>query len=281
MAGMIDNPTPNRRQRRAAAATGDVAADLKGGNATAPDVTEPPVPPADVVPAPAARSDLPDDAAVLPDATLRAEPGVPVPIVTASPPLAAEASAIDVVQADAAAERVATGAEAPGDRDRAHPAVAGQSMLVTDDRAKIERAREDVAFPASKGVGFAEREATHDGFVVPTLDEIARGLELLAERDPLALDMIRTRFFPDYQLDFVERSDEATVTVIEVVGPEQGRRRAGMTFGPEPRRFLVSDLRADELDAIRSDKQLTVGVSEMGLADANIAFPDTIPAPGA
>ena len=174
-----------------------------------------PVPASDVVATPPAGF-VPVDNAVLPDPTLKAEPGVPQPIVTAAPPLAAEPDALDVakVEADAAAPAdVRTAAAGGGD------SVAGQSMLAIERDPKL-------GLTGEPHVAFGDRASLAD----------------MAPRGGW---------------------QGQKIAVIEVVGPPQGRRRAGLAFGPEPRRFLATQLTGGQLSAIRADPMLAVGVTDV------------------
>lgn len=246
MARMTDTPRGGRRPSSIPAVAG----------------TEKSVSASDVVVAPPA-SAAPDTGAVLPDPTLTAETGAPKPIVTASPPLAAEPDALDVAKVQLGGrdpEHSAAG-------DPANPAVAGQTMLTIDR----------VGIGAVGGDGFAERMESvasnprlEQGVPVLTIDQVIHNLELLAHSDPIGMDMIRTRFFSvddrapgDVPEDRTGRPGTATVTLIEVVGPPQGRRRAGRMFGPKAQRFLGGELNADDIAQLRSDPLLAIGVSEV------------------
>lgn len=328
MASMNDNP--NRRSRRAAASTAPVAAAVDALveraaierdpsiNASAPPAVDGPIVPG---------AEVADDATVLPEPTLAAEPDKPMPIVTASPILAVEPSAIDVAQADAKADRVASGLELAGDPDGPHAAAAGQPTLTIEGNAvastlkdaindgtvsgisKVsegifgERDRFDGSDRYGTGNGVLEAPQYGDGDVeglirelidvrdndperfgriyfdatgapwpaigehrTLSLDEVLRGLEHLVLVDPIGMDIIRTRFFDEPARGFGEteaRPAVATVTVIEVVGPAQGRRRAGRSFGTQPQRFLAGELDQDEIEMLRSDPLLAVGISEV------------------
>lgn len=49
--------------------------------------------------------------------------------------------------------------------------------------------------------------------------------------------------------------------MITVVGPKQGRRRAGRRFTPEPVSIPVADLEDGELEALRNDPLLIVSAT--------------------
>lgn len=234
-------------------------------------------------------ADLPaSDAAVLPEPTLVAEPGAPQPIVTAAPVLAAEPTATDVVKADAAADRAAAGLEPAADLSELHQAAAGQTTLAIDmgtgavtgidghlgsiSVGSVDRdanlIRELTEFRDRDPEGFARLEAELDGARIVTLDEIVRGLEHLALTDPIGMDIVRTRFFATDEIEHGDRlaampDTAGTITVIEVVGPPQSRRRIGRSFGATPTRFLAGELTEDEIATLRSDPLLAVGISQI------------------
>ncbi|HEX8485702.1 hypothetical protein [Sphingomonas sp.] len=278
MAGMT--PT-NRRGRRAAAATVPAVAAIEPAVEAAAEraaIERVPGEPAAGAPVPVPAADLPAvDTAVLPEPTLIAEPGEPLPIVTASPILAAEPSALDVVQADAAAERVAAGMELAPAGDGPHPAAAGQPTLTIEGATAdgvaraLDSASSEMLDRRRAIVG--ERRDDVDRFDdLPSLDELLADLGVIMRRDPEAYWIVRDQLLADEQPgDRVAPAAEATpatVTVIEVVGPPQGRRRAGLTFGPQPRRFLAGELTEDDIAVLRADPLLAVGVSEVAEADA-------------
>lgn len=214
--------------------------------------TSTPVIPAADLPAP--------DATVVPEPTLIAEPGLPQPIVTASPPLAAEPSAVDVQNAAATADRVAAGMEPAVDPDGPQPTAAGQTMLTFDDGVRRDR-----TIAATKAdLGGREDHTTP----APPIDAIIAGLEHLSRTDPIGMEIIRTGYFADGPRDALERRADTfakprTVTVYEVVGPAGGRRRAGRLFGPQPQRFAAYELTSADIAALRSDPLLAVGTSEV------------------
>jgi hypothetical protein len=323
--GMSD--TPNRRSRRAAAATAPVAAATEAAADRAAierdpsiDATAPAAVDAQIVPA----AEVADNATVLPEPTLVAEPDKPMPIVTASPILAIEPSAIDVVKADGQADRVASGLEPARDPDGPHAAAAGQPTLTIEGDAVASALKGAIGGVSKVGESiFGERDTREagrrygfgdgvsngpeysdgdiEGFVrelteirdtdpvrfgriyleatgepwplapeddrVLPLEDITRGLEhLLLTRDTIAMDIIRTRFFDEPARAFGDaetRSAGPTVTVIEVIGPAQGRRRAGRSFGTQPQRFLAGELNQGEIEMLRSDPLLAVGISEV------------------
>lgn len=93
---------------------------------------------------------------------------------------------------------------------------------------------------------------------------------LTIERDPLDVDRRDVGSDPAREhilANLWSFHPDERVKVVEVVGPARGRRRAGFAFGPEPRRFLGSQLTDEQLEAIRSDAMLTVGISELSAAD--------------
>ncbi|MEE8612273.1 MAG: hypothetical protein V3V60_15955 [Sphingomonas aquatilis] len=276
MAGVTDNPTPNRRQRRAAAATGS-AADRAVAIDTAPGTVaiegDAAVPASDVVPAPAAGT-VPDDTVVLPDPTLAAEPGAAQPIVTASPVLAAEPSAIDVVKADERADRIAAGQEPGATGDPALDTVAGQPTLT------IERSALDAYTQVSAGVSAkAPTWASDDAELLPSIDGISAMLDRLSIVDPDGWHLIRERHF-----DMFDRNPRVPATagteaisVVTVTGPPQGRRRAGMSFGVDPKVFLASDLTMETIIALRADPLLAVSVTNLDAEAAALATFDEWP----
>ncbi len=293
MAGMSDTPTPNRRTRRTAAATGtapvqpaiDAAVDraaIERDPASTGDVpaVDAPVLPADGLPG--------DPAAVLPEPTLTGEPDRPTPIVTAAPPVTGEPSAIDVAQAEAITDRVTGGIATEADRDRPYPAAAGQPMIAIEGPGAAGQAlREAIGDGAVDQIGASTFDILGDrdrrGFgrqpsddlVVLDFDDLVLNLQLLSDHDPAALFAIGQRFFFGSTITGVTPTTaEPTVTVIEVVGPAQGRRRAGMSFGPKAQRFLASTFNEDDLSALRRDPLLAVSIGQMSLAEAAIAFPD-------
>ena len=106
-----------------------------------------PVAPIAIEPAPAATVlAVADDAMVLPKPELIAEPGRPEPLVTASPPLAAEPSAADVIDAAAAAatrKLADAGVPVPFDalnRDGPYFAAAGQPVLAIEPTRAVDAA---------------------------------------------------------------------------------------------------------------------------------------------
>jgi uncharacterized Zn-binding protein involved in type VI secretion len=238
-----------------------------------------------LAPAPAAVIAPETGTAVLPEPTLVAEPGGPMPIVTASPILAIEPSAVDVVQADAAANRVAAGLEPTADQADRHDAAAGQPTLTIEgsDAARAAHRLADGALGAGillNGPGQDILGQDAGGAAVGQLDggeatrrmvdDIVYAMRQFKERDEEAFEDVLERIF-DADEVFAPRavtSAGPTVTVIEVVGPLLGRRRAGRTFGAQPQRFLASELGVDELAALRADPLLAVGVTEMPEADA-------------
>ena len=234
--------------------------ELLGGAAS----PAPSIPASDIVPAPPAAA-APIDGAVLPDPTLVAVPGAPQPIVTASPPLAAEADAMDVVEAAAAADRVASGLEPSTEIDGRHPAIAGQTMLTIDRSAVAENS---VELSPRIEAGSTDRGEQSGADAAPTIDVIIAGLEHLARTDPTGMDIIRASFFGGEPRDRLKSGVDQlakgrTITVYEVVGPANGRRRAGRSFGPKALRILASDLTREEIASLRSDPLLAVGVSEV------------------
>lgn len=248
MAGVTETP---RRGRRS---------ELLGGTAS----PTPSIPASDIVPAPPAAA-APIDGTVLPDPTLVAVSGAPQPIVTASPPLAAEADAMDVVEAAAAADRVASELEPSTEADGPKPATAGQTMLTIDHSAV---ALDRVELSPRIGAGSADLEAQSDIDTPPTIDVIIAGLEHLALTDPTGMDIIRASFFGGEPRDRLKSGVDQfakgrTITVYEVVGPANGRRRAGRSFGPKALRILASDLTREEIASLRSDPLLAVGISEV------------------
>lgn len=314
MAGMNENP--NRRSRRAAAATAPVAPAIEASANRAAierdpsiDAAAPPAVDGPIVPG----AEVADNATVLPEPTLVAQPDKPMPIVTASPILAVEPTATDVVKADAQADRVASGLEPAGDPDGPHSAAAGQPTLTIEGQAKspvgygdgamIEQLKPGNAGPTldKPHYGLSNVEGLiremidvrdidplrfgrvyldvtgepwpllSEGDSVLSLEDIVGGLEhLQLTGDVVGMDIIRTRFFDtparafgDGVTDRETRPTVPTVTVIEVVGPAQGRRRAGRSFGTQPTRFLAGELDQDEIDMLRSDPLLAVGISEV------------------
>jgi hypothetical protein len=318
------NDTPNRRSRRAAAATAPVAPAVEASAERAAierdpsiDATAPPAIDGPIVPG----VEVADNAAVLPEPTLVADPDKPMPIVTASPILAIEPSAIDVVKADAQADRVESGLEPARDPDGPHAAAAGQPTLTIEGNAVVTGAEtaSDRLWPNRDGTDLAQRYGFGDGAsdrpeygdgdiegfireiagirdndperfgrlfleatgepwqVTPerdralSLEDIVGGLEhLQLTGDVVGMDIIRTRFFDtparafgDSVADRETRPAVPTVTVIEVVGPAQGRRRAGRSFGTQPTRFLAGELDQEEIELLRSDPLLAVGISEV------------------
>lgn len=293
----VNAAKPNRQARRAAEATATAKpaidasierAAIERNPAGAPDLAAIASAADTTIVAPAA------DARVVPEPTLVAEPGAPKPIVTASPILAVELDALDVANEQTKSDRVAAGMESAADADAPHGAAAGQPTLTIDRHAVPEVLRDAIADGALVGssraatlsIGSARRDvlgndASDDlgrqmdsGRQVMTLDEILHNLDLLSHSDPIGMDIIRTRFFADAERRdrddaslrlFAPRasSSASLVTVIEVVGPPQGRRRAGRSFGPKAVRFLASQLDADAVAALRADPLLTVGVSEV------------------
>lgn len=258
--------------------------------ATAPVITDPPIPAADVVPAPPAAA-APDDAAVLLDPTLTGEPDAPQPIVSAAPVLAMEPSAIDVVQADARAERIEAGTEPGATGDAALDAVAAQPTIAIEGgnaervavAASIRSAIDDGVLSGVSQFGVdvldnrAEGHMTKDemfGFNrIPPLGVIADVLEHLAVHDPDALDYLGERYFSGSRQSPTDRPAVAaasTMTVVSVSGPPHGRRRAGMSFGSSPRVFLASDLPVGAIDALRGDPALAVSTTEMSEHEVNL-----------
>lgn len=280
MAGVTDIPTPNRRQRRAAAATaesadGSVAIDTATGAVTIDG--EAAVPASAVVPAPAAGTE-PDDAVVLPDPTLTAEPGVPQPIVTASPVLAAEPSAIDVVQAEQRADRVAAGLEPGATGDPALDTVAGQPTLTIERGALDANAQaytQIIVGPSAKPQSWA----FGDGEPLPSIDEISAVLDRLSIVDPDGWHLIRERHFGMFYGNPRVPATAGTeaISVVTVTGPPQGRRRAGMSFGVDPKVFLASDLTMETIIALRADPLLAVSVTNLDAETAALATFDEWP----
>jgi hypothetical protein len=261
-----------------------------------PVVADPPIPASEVVPAPPAGTE-PDNAAVLLDPTLTGEPGAPQPIVSAAPVLAMEPSAVDVVQREAKAERIAADQEPGATGDPALDAVAAQPTIAIEGETGATAAVGDALRSAvsggvmdgisetalstlgtqSAGFSLASR-ITGQGALATTRraspDEVIAALDDLAKSDPTSLERIRQQFFSASTVDSpAALTLPDTVTVIAVSGPPGGRRRAGMSFGTQPRLFRASDLSKAAVAALRSDPALAVSVNDMAAADAQaIAF---------
>lgn len=56
-------------------------------------------------------------------------------------------------------------------------------------------------------------------------------------------------------------ASETTVAQVVVVGPAEGRRRAGRQFGPVPTAIPLADLSPDDLAALEADPRLIVSVT--------------------
>ncbi|WP_454280523.1 hypothetical protein [Sphingomonas sp. Marseille-Q8236] len=222
MAGVNDTPRGNRRPRPEAAVTRDTVA-ATPATATAPLGDTPP--PSDVLPVATEDTTISTGAAALPDPTIVAEPGEPQPVVTASPPIAAEATVLDVLKGAEAGASVLE----PGAVEQEKPAVAAQPMIAIEAGAD-EAQRQSLLDSAAA--------ATLSGATPPAAPPAAA-----TDRDPA---------FPGTK-----------VTVVTVVGPVQGRRRAGFAFGPEPRHFLSTQLTPEQAEAIAGDPMLAVGVREL------------------
>lgn len=224
MAGVSDTPRGNRRPRAEAAATRDTVASMPSTDTTAPLGDTPP--PSDVLPVATEGAAIATEAAALPDPTIIAEPGEPRPVVTASPPIAAEATVLDVLKGTDAGASVLE----PGAVEHEKPAIAGQPMIAIDVDADA-----------------AQRQSRFDGAEAAFTER--RAAEAAASGDATfggALAVPGTK-----------------VTVVTVVGPIQGRRRAGFAFGPEPRHFLSTQLTPEQAEAIQADPMLAVGVSDL------------------
>lgn len=243
--------TQNRHWRRAAAAA-PIEPAIEASAERAAIERDPADPVGEIV---TPSVDLPEDhVAVLPEPTLVAELGAPQPIVTASPILATEPSALDVVQAAAAAEREEAGTGPASDRDASFGTIAGQPTLTI----------EGGVVAAGPAAGDASPPYGRD-FI--SVDDLVSELKTRRGVDPFGYSEVL------FRLDLVEirpasAPPAATVGVIEVVGPAQGRRRAGMMFGSVPQRFRASQLSEAQLAALRADPLLAVGVSEVAEADA-------------
>lgn len=281
VAGMSDTPTPNRRARRAEAATAPVkpavaaSADraaierAPGGDVQALAATD-----SAAVPA----ADLPDgDTAVLPEPTLIAEPDKPMPIVTASPPLAIEPGAVDVVQAEVAADRVAAGSEPVADRDGPNFAAAGQPVLTIEPGVDRHADRDiDRLYDRSLAAQGDDILAGGDWPAdAPSHDALMTHLDRLALANPEVLEDIRLRFFAGQERPasfFAGEPFVPTVRVIKVVGPQQGRRRAGNSFGPQPRHFTDGELTEAEILALQADPLLSVSITDVPADQAATLF---------
>lgn len=285
MVGM--NERAKRRQGATSKLLAGTAAVAEGGiveqgAAAAPLATDPTVPASEMVPAPPAGTE-PSDAAVLPDPTLTREPYASAPIVTASPVLAAEPSATDVVQAEAKADRIAAGLEPAADRSEPHDAVAGQPTLA------IERSRGRDVFGGERSAAGVTLRLGDEPGVGPrlSLDALVDELELLSLRDPGGMEVIRQRFFamsPEMSTSSAGRSPvtgSARVAVVEISGPPKGRRRAGLSFGSQPRRFLASALGVETVSSLRADPLLAVSVIEVDEDDLAAVPLDLAPADAA
>ncbi|QPT09711.1 hypothetical protein [Sphingomonas paucimobilis] len=223
MAGVSDTPRGNRRPRVEAAGTRDTVASTLSTVTTAPLGDTPP--PSDVLPVATEGATIATEAAALPDPTIVAEPGEPRPVVTASPPIAAEATVLDVLKgADAGASVLE-----PGAVETEKAAIAGQPMIAID-----------------AGTDEAQRQSR--------LDSAAASITARDEPAWSGFDSAR---------DTAPIVPRAKVTVVTVVGPVQGRRRAGFAFGPEPRHFLATQLTPEQAEAIAADPMLAVGVREL------------------
>lgn len=53
----------------------------------------------------------------------------------------------------------------------------------------------------------------------------------------------------------------AMTDLVTVLGPANGRRRAGRRFGPEPVVIPVADLDEDDLEALQGDPALIVSIA--------------------
>lgn len=218
MAGLSDTPRGNRRPRPEAAVTRDTVA------ATAPLGDTPP--PSDVLPVATEGATIATEAAALPDPTIVAEPGEPRPVVTASPPIAAEATVLDVLKGTDAGASVLE----PGAVEHEMPAIAAQPMIAID--ADADAAQRQSRFYAAEAALAEQRAAVAGALGDATFDGNLAG-------------------------------PGTKVTVVTVVGPIQGRRRAGFAFGPEPRHFLLTQLTPEQARAIEADPMLAVGVREL------------------
>ncbi len=303
MAGMNDKSA--RRQGGASKLLASTAAVTEKGivdpaAGASPVVIDPPIPAADVVPAPPAGSE-PDNAAVLLDPTLTGEPDAPQPIVSAAPVLAMEPSAVDVVQAEAKAERIDAGIEPGATGDAALDAVAAQPTIAIE-RGAFERVASDAGTRSAVNDGvlpgvnrhpddaMRSRQGTsitkEEMFAmrgIPPLSVIADVLEHLAVHDPEALDYLGERYFSGGARSSANRqavTEADTVTVVSVSGPPQGRRRAGISFGTSPRLFLASYLPMGAIDALRADPALAVSMTEMDQGQVGLTTFDAYPAVG-
>lgn len=224
MAGVSDTPRGNRRPRPETAVTRDTVATAPSTVATAPLGDTPP--PSDVLPVATEGATIATEAAALPDPTIVAEPGEPRPVVTASPPIAAEATVLDVLKGTDAGASVLE----PGAVEHEKPAIAGQPMIAIDADADA-----------------AQRRSRLDGVEAALVEQRAAGAGALGD----------ATFNRDLAVPGTK------VTVVTVVGPIQGRRRAGFAFGPEPRHFLLTQLTPEQAQAIEADPMLAMGVREL------------------
>lgn len=244
-------------------------------------------------------AEAPIDGAVLPEPTLVAEPGAPPPIVTAAPILAVEPAAIDVVEAEAAAARAAAGIDPAVDPAGPHSAAAGQPTLTIEesgaeraanriaggadvarvDWSPLTRAPHAIMTPVNPADTVRVGE-DRPAISIPSTIELLDELDLRMARQPELRAVVRDWFGValgrnDPSFAALDRSGAPTagmVAIVEVVGPLQGRRRAGRSFGPQAVRFLASELSADEIAALRADPLLTVGVTDVAEADVDPAL---------
>ena len=224
MAGVSDTPRGNRRPRVEVAVTRDTVSSTPSTVTTAPLGDTPP--PSDVLPVATEGAAIATEGAALPDPTIVAEPGEPRPVVTASPPIAAEATVLDVLKGTDAGASVMK----PGAVEHEKPAIAGQPMIAIDADADA-----------------AQRQSRLYGVEAALAEQRAA--------EPGALG--DTAFNRDLAVPGTK------VTIVTVVGPIQGRRRAGFAFGPEPRHFLLTQLTPEQAEAIQADPMLAVGVSDL------------------
>ncbi|WP_425230207.1 hypothetical protein [Sphingomonas sp.] len=206
-------------------------------------------------------------------------------------PLAAIEPAVDAAAARAAAERVAD-TTAPATAPAADPALviadplarvavfpdpalpappeAPQPVVTAAPPLAAEPSAVDVIKAAQAdddrtgaSLGFDPVGATagRDG---PRFGEAGQPVLAIEPATPTAATVAAAAAATPLPEPLVPLIGDELVTIVEVVGPPRGRYRAGLAFGAEPRRFLLTQLTDGQLARLQSDPQLAVGIRTIG-----------------